>query len=75
MTKLQQDLSPPSIALQLLILTGARSHMVRFARWEEFDLTANTWSLSDERMKTRVAFIIPLAEDVTALLKGIPRIG
>ncbi|EPO9974534.1 TPA: tyrosine-type recombinase/integrase [Pseudomonas aeruginosa] len=75
MTKLQQDLSPPSIALQLLILTGARSHMVRFARWEEFDLTANTWSLPDERMKTRVAFIIPLAEDVTALLKGIPRIG
>ncbi|MCO7556590.1 tyrosine-type recombinase/integrase [Metapseudomonas otitidis] len=73
--ELQEDKSLPSFALQLLILTGARSHMVRFARWEEFDLIANIWSLPDERMKTRVAFTIPLAKSVTSLLNTIPRVG
>jgi len=47
--------------------------MVRFARWDEFDLEARTWSLPDERMKMRVAFIIPLADEVINCLQAIPR--
>ena len=73
MTKLQANSSPPSWAAQLLIMTSARAHMVRFARWDEFDLEGGTWSLPDERMKMRVAFVIPLAEEVVKLVKSIPR--
>jgi integrase len=72
---LHKDPSHVSIATQLLILSGARSHMVRFARWDEFDLEAGRWSLPDERMKTRQAFAIPLAPEVVSLLKNLPRLG
>ena len=60
-------------ALRLLILTGARSHMVRFAAWSEFDLDAAVWSLPAERMKMREAFEIPLAPQVVDLLRAMPR--
>lgn len=60
-------------ALRLLILTGARSHMVRFAAWSEFDLDAAVWSLPAERMKMRQAFEIPLAPQVVELLRTMPR--
>lgn len=75
MTQLKANKTLTSEAAQLLILTGARSHMVRFARWDEFDLVAGTWSLPDERMKMRVAFVIPLADEVITQLQGIPRIA
>ncbi|MCQ4255415.1 tyrosine-type recombinase/integrase [Stutzerimonas stutzeri] len=73
MHRLKADSSAPSLAAQLLIMTSARSHMVRFARWDEFDLEARTWSLPDERMKMRVAFIIPLADEVINCIRAIPR--
>lgn len=60
-------------ALRLLILTGARSHMVRFAAWSEFDPDAAVWSLPAERMKMREAFEIPLAPQVVELLQAMPR--
>lgn len=62
-----------AFALRLLILTGARSHMVRFAAWSEFDLDAAVWSLPAERMKMREAFEIPLAPQVVELLQTMPR--
>ncbi|WP_068826726.1 tyrosine-type recombinase/integrase [Pseudomonas sp. BMS12] len=61
-------------ALRLLILTGARSHMVIGASWDEFDMEAGTWSLSAERMKMRKSFIVPLPAQVLELLEAIPRI-
>jgi len=73
MTKLSTNTAPASLAAQLLIMTSARAHMVRFARWDEFDLEAGTWSLPDERMKMRVAFVIPLAEEVVTLVKSFER--
>ena len=73
MTRLNTNRTPASLAAQLLIMTGARAHMVRFSRWSEFDLDAGTWSLPDERMKMRVAFVIPLAEEVVKLVQSIPR--
>lgn len=54
-------------ATRLLILTGARTHMVRFATWDEIDLDARVWSFSAERMKMDVAFQIPLADEVVPL--------
>jgi integrase len=73
MTSLSANSTPASLAAQLLIMTSARAHMVQFARWDEFDLEANTWSLPAERMKMRVAFVIPLADEVVKLVKRIPR--
>ena len=72
-SKLRANTTPPSWAAQLLIMTSARAHMVRFARWDEFDLEAGTWSLPGERMKMRIAFVIPLAEEVVKLVSSIPR--
>lgn len=74
MEALRKDPSRVSVAAQLLILTGARSHMVRFARWDEFDFGESRWSLPDERMKARQAFAIPLAPEVVSLLKNLPRL-
>ena len=73
MIKLRANSTPPSQAAQLLIMTSARAHMVRFARWDEFDLAAGTWSLPDERMKMRIAVVIPLPEEVVKLVRSIPR--
>jgi integrase len=73
MSKLKEKSASASLAAQLLILTGARAHMVRFALWDEFDLKAGTWSLPGERMKMRLAFVIPLADQTIALLKIIQR--
>ena len=51
MAKLQLDSTLPSFAAQLLILTGARAHMVRFACWEEFNFNSKVWVLSAERIR------------------------
>lgn len=74
MVRLAQSQDRDALALRLLILTGARSHMVRFAEWSEFDLEAGVWSLPAERMKMRQAFDIPLAPEAVELLQSIPRI-
>lgn len=74
MVKLAQSEARTAVAARLLILAGARSHMVRFAEWSEFDLVAGVWSLPAERMKMRQAFDIPLAQQVVELLESLPRI-
>ena len=74
MVKLAQSQDRDALALRLLILTGARSHMVRFAEWSEFDLKAGVWSLPAERMKMRQAFETPLVPEAVELLESLPRI-
>lgn len=74
MVKLGQSQDRDALALRLLILTGARSHMVRFAEWSEFDLRMGLWMLPADRMKMRRPFIIPLAPETVELLQCIPRI-
>ncbi|UVM55374.1 integrase arm-type DNA-binding domain-containing protein [Pseudomonas sp. B21-012] len=74
MFKLKESDVRDAIAARLLILTGARSQMIRFAAWDEFDLTTGVWSLPAERMKMRQAFDIPLALEAVELLKALPRV-
>lgn len=74
MQPLAQIDSFAAVATQLMILTGARAQMIRFAAWKEFDLEAGVWSLPAERMKMRKAFSIPLAAEVVDLLQQLPRI-
>lgn len=72
--KLAASEARAAVAARLLILTGARAHMIRFAEWSEFDLVACVWSLPAERMKMRQAFDIPLAQQAVELLESLLRI-
>lgn len=73
MDKLAKNQGRDACAARLLILTGARSHMVRLAQWSEFDLAAGTWALPAERMKMRKPFVIPLPAQTIEMLQGMSR--
>jgi integrase len=58
---------------QMLALTGQRKSEVAEARWPEFDLAQKLWTIPAERMKADAAHIVPLTDDVIAILKELPR--
>lgn len=60
-------------ALELLILTAARTADVLAAEWGEIDLTNKVWSIPGPRMKMRRDHVIPLSEDAVTLLEALPR--
>jgi len=74
MLKLAQSDARAAVAARLMILTGARTHMVRFAPWDEFNLKAGVWSLPAERMKAGKAFNIPLSAEVVRVLQAFQKI-
>ncbi len=55
-------------ALELAILTAARSGEVLGARWGEIDMEARTWTVPAARMKVGREHRVPLAEPTLALL-------
>lgn len=57
----------------MLALTGQRKSDVAEARWSEFDLTKKLWTIPAERMKTGTAHVVPLTDDVIAILNSLPR--
>lgn len=59
-------------ALELAILTAARSGEVRGATWGEFDLNLACWTIPAERMKADKEHRIPLSDAAMALLKALP---
>lgn len=59
-------------ALELIILTAARSSEVINAAWDEFDLRQKVWIVPAERMKTGREHRVPLAAPVVALLSATP---
>jgi integrase len=58
---------------RLLLLTGQRKSEVAEARWREFDLKKKIWTIPAERMKMANAHVVPLTDDVIAILKSLPR--
>ncbi len=46
--------------LRLMLLTVARTSMIRFATWGEFDTDAMLWTLELDRMKAEQPFRLPL---------------
>lgn len=56
------------IAVQLLMLTGARSGELRLAHWDEFNLDEATWSIPKERMKMRKPHVVMLSKQAVELL-------
>lgn len=62
-------------ALELTILTAARSGEIRGAEWREFDLEAKVWTIPAGRMKADKEHRIPLSDAAQELLKALPRIA
>ena len=61
-------------AIKLLILTGSRRGEVAAMSWNELDLVAGTWHLSDTRTKNRqshTVYLSPLAVELISVLKPI----
>lgn len=67
-TALRRKPSFGRLALELLILTGARSQEVRLATWAEFDLEARLWTVPADHMKRGKAHIVPLSDSALAVL-------
>lgn len=61
--------SRSSLAMQLLILTCARTQEVLGMQWSEVDMEQAVWEIPPERMKTGVRHRIPLTEPVMAILR------
>lgn len=58
-------------ALELTILTAARSSETLNARWREFDLETAIWTVPGERMKAGREHRVPLSPDALGLLRAI----
>jgi integrase len=58
---------------RMLMLTGQRKSEVAEARWSEFDLAKKLWTIPAERMKADAPNVVPLTDDVLAVLKSLPR--
>lgn len=58
-------------ALQLSPLLFVRPGELRAAEWTEFDLDAAEWRIPAEKMKMRLAHIVPLSTQVVNLLREL----
>ena len=59
-------------ALELTILTAARSGEIRNADWAEIDLEQAIWTIPDSRMKAGREHVVPLSDAALALLRATP---
>jgi integrase len=71
--ELRQQGSLAARALELAILTAARSGEVLGATWHEIDLVAKTWTIPAKRMKAGKAHRVPLCDRAVAVLSALPR--
>jgi integrase len=58
---------------KMLLLTGARHREVSEAPWSEFDLPKRAWTIDQARFKSAVEHVVPLTDDMVALLEDLPR--
>lgn len=61
-------------ALELAILTAARSGELRGMTWAEVDSTIGVWKVPGERMKTGKPHAVPLSARAQELIQAQPRI-
>ena len=67
-----------ALALELLVLTAARSGEVRGATWDEIDTRAKVWTIPAERMKAGKEHRVPLSAAALAVLaraRKLPRVA
>ncbi len=62
-------------ALRMLLLTGGRLCEVTEMTHAEFDLSERLWRLPARRMKTGRAHVVPLTDEMLAVLAAVPRMA
>jgi integrase len=62
-------------AIRLLILTAVRPGELRGARWDEFDLDCDTWTIPKTRMKARRPHVVPLPRQAVTILRQLQEIS
>ena len=62
-------------ALELTILTAARSGETRGATWAEIDFDQKVWTIPGSRMKAGATHQVPLCDPAQALLRALMSIG
>lgn len=67
--KLRERSSVGRVAMEVLILTAARSGEIRGATWSEFDLEKAMWSIPATRMKMGRPHFVPLAPQILDALE------
>jgi integrase len=72
--RLRESDSLDARALELCILTAARSGEVLGMRWPEVDLEKKVWTVPAHRMKAGREHRVPLSERAVAILKPLPEI-
>ncbi|MFA7584925.1 MAG: integrase arm-type DNA-binding domain-containing protein [Novosphingobium sp.] len=73
MSKLRERPALAARALELTILTAARTSEVLHATWSEFDLEGRTWTIPAERMKAGREHRVPLSPAAIELLEDLKR--
>ena len=67
--KLRQQHGADAAALELAILTAARTKEVLLATWNEIDLESEVWTVPADRMKMEKPHRVPLSPPALAILK------
>jgi integrase len=66
---LRERTSMGRLAVELAVLTAARSNEIRGARWSEFNLEAAVWTVPAERMKAGKEHKVPLSGEALDVLR------
>lgn len=73
MEKLREQPSTSSRALELIILTAARTNEALQAEWGEVDMSAKVWTIPAERMKTGKEHKVPLSDAALTVLRALKK--
>jgi integrase len=73
MLALQKKNGIAPLALEFTILTAARTSETIGARWSEFNLAEQVWTVPANRIKGEREHRVPLTGHVVATLQGLPR--
>lgn len=67
--ELQERVSPASLALQLTILTAARTSETLLSEWQEIDFKSQLWTIPADRMKRSRTHRVPLCHLAIEILQ------
>ena len=74
MARLSKEAAVAARALEVCILTAARSGEILGARWSEFDLTQKVWTIPATRMKASREHRVPLSNRAVSILEALAQI-
>ncbi|AJZ58260.1 phage integrase [Paraburkholderia fungorum] len=74
MSALRSQDSTTAKALELLILTATRTNEILGARWEEFDLDTQIWTIPADRMKAGKEHRVPLPQQALLIVAAMKEV-